>query len=51
MSGREQPENPARTTQPDGEAEPGEERVARHGQINEDTSDSSDPDEERFDAG
>ncbi|UTM45952.1 hypothetical protein [Glutamicibacter mysorens] len=51
MSDRDKPENLARTTQPDGEAEPGDEHVARRGSIRENTEDISEESEDRFDAG
>lgn len=51
MSDRDKPENLARTTQPDGEAEPGDEHVARRGSNRENTEDISEESEDRFDAG
>lgn len=51
MSDRDKPENLARTTQPDREAEPGDERVARRGSIKENIEDTPEESEDRFDAG
>ena len=51
MSEREKPENPARTTQPDDDAQPGDERVVRRGSINENAEDEAEEREERYDAG
>ena len=51
MSDRDKPENLARTTQPDREAEPGDERVAHRGSIKENIEDTSEESEDRFDAG
>lgn len=51
MSDREKPGNPARTTQPDDDAQPGDERVVRRGRIKENTDDESKERDERYDAG
>ena len=51
MNDRKNPEEGARTTEPDAPAEPGDERVVHRGEIGEATEQSEDPTDDRFDAG
>lgn len=51
MEDRKNEENPARTAEPGQEAQPGDERVARRGEIKENTEERSEENEDRYDAG
>lgn len=51
MEERKSEENPARTAEPDQEVHPGDERVARRGEIKKNTEERSEDNEERYDAG
>ncbi|WP_417366860.1 hypothetical protein [Glutamicibacter arilaitensis] len=51
MEERKSEENRARTAEPDQEVQPGDERVARRGEIKKNTEERSEDNEERYDAG